>query len=166
MTKGNVNQMDKCYNCGHATRISSIMIIADAGIQENFVSKQSDMRTKINGKVNQMDKVKAKGKVVSGNSQCLQRVGLCFRCEERALYLETGHGSRCECQSPTVNVASCYMYKPVRPVITQVAKGYAKRPRLGPTALSAREEGVAVATDMELQVAEYSKKRICLYWEP
>lgn len=105
-------------------------------------------------------KPKGSGKVVA------KRIGLCFRCEERAKFLETGNGPRCECQTPTVNTSTCYMYKPVRPVITQVAKGYAGRPRLAPIAISAREEAVGVATTMELQVISYTKKRICLYWKP
>ena len=110
--------------------------------------------------------MKKKSKVRGGDGELAKRTGLCFRCEERALFLETGNAPRCECQTPAVNASTCYMYKPVRPVITQVARGYAGRPRLAPIAISAREEAVGVAVEMELQVVAYPRKRICLYWKP
>ena len=44
-------------------------------------------------------------------------VPLCTRCDNRANYLETGHGFRYECQSETASVRSCYAYLPVRPLL-------------------------------------------------
>jgi hypothetical protein len=47
----------------------------------------------------------------------MKKEGLCFRCEWRARYYEEGHSPRCECGDIDSAVCSCYMYKPVTPVI-------------------------------------------------
>ena len=44
---------------------------------------------------------------------------LCFRCEYRALFLETGYKPRLECGSVEDSKYICYMYKPVEPVVLE-----------------------------------------------
>lgn len=53
----------------------------------------------------------------------IQHQGLCFRCEHRAQFLETGSGPRCECQMNTQQVVGCYMYRPCAPVVMKKASG-------------------------------------------
>lgn len=72
-----------------------------------------------------------------------ETIGLCHRCEHRAEFLETGVGSRYECQQ-TFAVGSCYMYQPVRGIVLARDK-YDKR-RIGdPVAISARAHGVGIS---------------------
>lgn len=48
---------------------------------------------------------------------------LCFRCEHRAHYLETGKGPRCECEEATKAVDNCYYYAPVKPCMLKWTDG-------------------------------------------
>lgn len=94
-----------------------------------------------------------------------EKQGLCFRCEYRARFYETGHGPRYECQQPEITVCSCYMYKPVRPVITVPSDPKDKRPRHGPAIISSRERFEAVAEDMQLAIRQNGEEST-LYWVP
>lgn len=68
--------------------------------------------------------------------------GLCFRCEHRARFLELGFAPRCECGAIEQAVCSCYMYKPVLPVLLRPNEGD-RRPISGmPTMLSGRAHRV------------------------
>lgn len=70
---------------------------------------------------------------------------LCFRCEFRAEFLETGHGPRWECQqSGAVN--GCYMYRPVRPVVLARDRGD-HRNMAAPWFVSARSHGIRVCDE-------------------
>ena len=89
--------------------------------------------------------------------------GLCFRCEWRALSLEKKGEPRCECGMHNIQVCGCYMFKPVRPVVTQVSPGYEDRPRYGPAIISARERGVELL-DGVLTVVKVDKKKSALVW--
>jgi len=93
--------------------------------------------------------------------------GLCFRCEHRALNLETKgqHQPRCECGMKDYNVCGCYMYKPTRPVVTTVLEGYEKHPRFGPAMIAARERGCEIL-DGQLKLKMIDDKKACLYWIP
>jgi hypothetical protein len=64
--------------------------------------------------------------------------GLCFRCEIRARYWETGHAPRCECGDYRRQVACCYMFRPCRPVVLAAANPRDRRPLFGPALFSAR----------------------------
>lgn len=46
-------------------------------------------------------------------------VGLCFRCDHRAEWFEKGSRPRYECGEADKSVVACYMYSPVRPVISK-----------------------------------------------
>lgn len=72
--------------------------------------------------------------------------GLCYRCEHRARYMEHGHGPRCECQDFLGNKYGCYMYRPVRPVVTGVDEGDARAQFAG-SLLSARAHFIRVLDD-------------------
>jgi hypothetical protein len=56
---------------------------------------------------------------------------LCYRCEHRALWLDTRtHRPRCECGDTTAK-HSCYMYEPVKPLVMEVDKGERRSPFMG-----------------------------------
>lgn len=81
--------------------------------------------------------------------------GLCHRCEHRARFLETkgAHRPRYECGAcssdadgnvAASSVRSCYMYKPVTPLVVAANDGD-DRPVLGPAMISARVHVVRLA---------------------
>ena len=83
-------------------------------------------------------------------------IGLCYRCEHRALYNETqDHTPRYECGCPSQSVVSCYMYQPVKSLIMARNKGD-KRPLFGPQMISARSHAIGIAKG-EYQVIKQGK---------
>jgi len=62
---------------------------------------------------------------------------LCFRCEHRALFLESGYRPRFECGEVNHSNYVCYMYRPVIPCILKKHDGD-KRPQFAGYMLSAR----------------------------
>ena len=97
------------------------------------------------------------------NKKIKKYQGLCFRCEHRALFLEDGYQPRCECGNVKVQVCSCYMFKPCRPIVTKAASGYKGRPRYSLPMISAREEGCGLL-DGVLDVIRLSKTKACIFW--
>lgn len=87
---------------------------------------------------------------------------LCYRCEYRAQYHETGVAPRCECGGPGA-VCGCYMYRPVRPLETEADPGD-KRPLGGPWMISARSHATGLA-DFE-PVAHRRGRKLTIYWRP
>ena len=77
-------------------------------------------------------------------------LGLCFRCEHRARYHETGIQPRLECGEAGKSKSACYMYAPVRPLIVKPIKGES-RPLFGMHMLSGRMEAVSVADDSQVE---------------
>ena len=72
--------------------------------------------------------------------------GLCFRCEQRAQFLENGSRPRFECGLVEETKYACYSYRPVTPVVLQRLETELKeRPDFGPWMLSARMKFVRVA---------------------
>lgn len=67
---------------------------------------------------------------------------LCFRCEHRARYLESGHAPRYECGQAAESKCGCYMYRPVSPVVMKPQDGD-PRP-VGSGMLACRSEAVRV----------------------
>jgi hypothetical protein len=92
-----------------------------------------------------------------------KKEGLCFRCEERAKFLETGHGSRCECGDIQVAVCSCYCYSPVKPVVMAVNKGD-KRPQFAGWMFSSRSHFVRIP-ELDLELKKF-KDGSMIYWKP
>ena len=103
-----------------------------------------------------------------------KKKGLCFRCEERARYLETGHGPRFECAQVGEAKHGCYCYRPVRSVVLAV-DDYEKeitkkqhgveRPQFGPWMISARSHFVRISDDLELKIEGYEDGNM-IYWVP
>jgi len=91
-----------------------------------------------------------------------ERKGLCFRCEHRARFFESGRSPRFECGDVKTCVHGCYMYQPVMPVILLKNKTD-KRPQFGPIVISARSS-YAGMPDMELGV-KHLKTGAVLYWD-
>jgi len=91
-----------------------------------------------------------------------EKKGLCFRCEHRARYLETGSGPRCECKSEKTAVCGCYMYTPVKPVVLAVNEGDT-RPQFAGSMISARSHYVGIA-DGKLALKKY-KDGSAMYWD-
>lgn len=90
--------------------------------------------------------------------------GLCFRCEYRAQYFESGSHPRYECGQPTLAVMSCYMFRPVAPIAVKPSAGD-KRPLFGAWAISARVERIADPKTLSLKVKQIKPGWI-LYWIP
>ena len=98
--------------------------------------------------------------------------GLCYRCEYRARFFETGHGPRYECQQPSEAVCGCYMYRPVRPCITTKQNNDDIREVYDGPMVAARSRLVRVADDKDVQLnlhPLYDKDTgvaLLPYWEP
>ena len=91
--------------------------------------------------------------------------GLCFRCEHRAVYYETGRAPRCECGDIDSCKFACYMYRPVCPVTTTPLDKGDKRPRHGPSMISSREQFKEVASAFRLTLHQDGDSST-LYWVP
>lgn len=89
--------------------------------------------------------------------------GLCFRCEFRALYLETGFGPRCECKDVQSSSYSCYAFKPVMPLVVKPRTGD-RRSLYGGMLLGGRMTPVA-RSEMELH-GKKVKHGYLAYWLP
>ena len=99
-------------------------------------------------------------KDITGNS-------LCFRCNHRALWWETGgrHQPRMECGSFENTKYTCYMYIPVQPVEIVRSKAYTKDARpLSPGYFSTRFNASGLA-DLEL-IKIGDEKKVIIYWGP
>lgn len=93
-------------------------------------------------------------------------LGLCHRCEHRARFFETGHGPRCECQTPGYGVCSCYMYEPVTP-LEMTLNEREKRPPIGIVGwgLSGRAHSIKLA-DVDLHMEMTGKRSYITYKTP
>ena len=86
--------------------------------------------------------------------------GMCFRCENRAQFLENGARPRFECGEVESSKYACYSYRPVSPVVlTRLETELEERPDFGPWAISARMKFVRVAK-VKLDVAEVEDGKI------
>lgn len=88
---------------------------------------------------------------------------LCFRCERRAGFLETGMGPRAQCKDEGA-IGNCYAYLPVKPIVLKKAKGD-RRPVGVPILIFARVERHKLA-DVDLRVLTKSRGKFVFYWEP
>ena len=91
-------------------------------------------------------------------------IGLCHRCEHRAVWHETKARPRYECGAEDA-VAGCYMYKPVKPVVLVKVKGD-RRPLGGGPMIGARAHG-RPAGEKELMLRGHIRKRneLLMTWE-
>ena len=97
----------------------------------------------------------------------VEHIGLCFRCEYRARFHETGHGSRCECQDPTMNVSTCYMFRPTISPILVPSVPDDPRPLFGPGFICqrVRADKLPEYEDLICQVVKMGKGYF-KYWRP
>ena len=89
---------------------------------------------------------------------------LCFRCEHRARFLETGSRPRHECGTIEQSKATCYMFMPCLPVLTEPEES--ELPRFSGQLLSCRETAVRVMEKDELFLTPVyrDKKKVALIW--
>lgn len=95
--------------------------------------------------------------------------GLCYRCEHRARYLEARgsdhpHQPRRECGTD-MSVWCCYMYQPVRPMLTRDMQQKGHMPAYGPAMLASRVEAVGPDESFEL-VLHQDGDGLTPYWRP
>jgi len=93
---------------------------------------------------------------------------LCFRCEYRARFLETGERHRHECGDILKSKSSCYMFMPCCPVVTKATPGW--RPRFAGALFSTRENAVCVLNpdkgcNVKLDAIDYGKGKVALVWK-
>lgn len=92
-------------------------------------------------------------------------IGLCYRCEYRAQYLEKDIRPRMECGEPSSAVMSCYMFRPVKPVVLK-PRSRDNRPICGPAAFSARmERNPDAEANIVLGATLVNKNNILLLWQ-
>jgi hypothetical protein len=89
--------------------------------------------------------------------------GLCFRCEYRAIFLETGSCPRSQCGDIKDTIHSCYQHRPVKPVSLLKDKKD-KRPQFGPAIIASRSSYAGVS-EFRLNL-ETQKNESILYWTP
>jgi len=86
--------------------------------------------------------------------------GLCWRCENRAKFHDTGYGPRCECGDVRSAKYSCYCYEPTRPLVLERDKGERRSLFLG-WMLSGRGHAVGVAVS---KIRAYGQNGMALKW--
>jgi hypothetical protein len=74
----------------------------------------------------------------------MKSIGMCFRCEYRARFLETGSAPRCECGEINRQSFCCYMYTPCTPLILK-KESKDKRSISAPSMIRARSRVIGKA---------------------
>lgn len=93
-----------------------------------------------------------------------ERKALCFRCEYRAQYLETGSQPRCECGMDW-GVGSCYMYRPTKPYIT-IGNDKDSRPRFAGFLFSSRERALRPAKELTPRLYLFNNSEVVIVYVP
>jgi hypothetical protein len=121
-----------------------------------------------------------------GKSKTLKQIGLCWRCEHRALWFETEgkHQPRCECGSVYQtekdrpdglkgkiitghSSGACYMFKPVKPVTLEAVQ--TNRPFMpGIPMITSRMSGTMDqdGKDFNLHCDIIGRKKCQMFWLP
>jgi len=76
--------------------------------------------------------------------------GLCFRCEYRAAFFDTGYGPRYECGKSGA-VHSCYMFIPTKPIAVGPIEGE-KRPIFGPWMVAGCKKSYGLINNRQLRL--------------
>jgi len=84
-------------------------------------------------------------------------LGLCFRCEHRAEFLENGFRPRFECGMEKTATSGCYMFMPCKPVAVAPNDGE-ERPIFGPWMIAGRvrAQGLIDAERLRLRLVDLS----------
>lgn len=93
----------------------------------------------------------------------MNNLELCYRCEYRAQYHETGHAPRAQCGDKGA-VGSCYMHRPVKPLVLIKENDSLNRPQFSGAMFSSRSRSGGLA-DCRLNL-EQGKDGSVLYWSP
>ena len=90
--------------------------------------------------------------------------GLCFRCEHRAAFLETGSRPRCECGESRA-VHSCYMFTPTKPIAVGLIP-WERRPIFGPWMLAGRIQsyGLVDRERLRLKLVDIDGRAVAAVW--
>ena len=91
-------------------------------------------------------------------------MGLCYRCEHRAAFLETGSRPRCECGESRA-VHGCYMFMPTKPIAVGPIEGE-KRPIFGPWMLAGRIQSHGLVDDerIRMQLIDLGDGKVSTVW--
>ena len=105
-------------------------------------------------------------KVISDANQPQRTLlGLCWRCEHRARFYETGEKPRMECGDVKTAKCGCYMYAPTRPYVVRAALNET-RPIFAMPMLSGRVEPVKVAEDdLVVAMGTMMGRTVLVTWE-
>jgi hypothetical protein len=91
-------------------------------------------------------------------------MSLCFRCENRALFLEKGFRPRFECGEPDRSKYACYCFQPVKP-IGLARDREDKRPQFGPWMITSRSHRTKKDPEVIAKIAKV-KGGFMPYWVP
>jgi hypothetical protein len=92
-------------------------------------------------------------------------LGLCFRCEHRAVFLETGYHPRFECGMEKMASSCCYMFMPCKPVAVVPNDGE-NRPIFGPWMIAGRVRalGLIDAEKLRLKLIDVDGAAVAAVW--
>ena len=92
--------------------------------------------------------------------------GLCFRCENRAIFLETGYHPRFECGMEKTASSSCYMFMPAKPIVVAPAVATEKRPIFGPWMIAGRvqSKGLVDVERIRLRLVDIDGLAVAAIW--
>lgn len=78
-------------------------------------------------------------------------LGLCYRCEHRAVFLETGDRPRFECGTERSASSACYMFLPCKPIAVTPVPGE-KRPVFAGWMFAGRVHAVGLVADERIRL--------------
>ena len=90
---------------------------------------------------------------------------MCFRCEFRAKYLETGRRPRCECGDIKNSKVDCYMFIPCFPIKTEKADKSDPRPEHSAPIISARSRAIKLLDPKKDDIRLVKTKSGFLTWK-
>jgi len=92
-------------------------------------------------------------------------LGLCFRCEHRAEFLENGFKPRFECGMEKMASSGCYMFMPCKPVAVAPNSGE-KRPIFGPWLIAGRihAQGLVDHERLRLKLVDVGGGKVSAVW--
>jgi len=90
--------------------------------------------------------------------------GLCFRCENRSIFHETGRKPRYECGESRA-VHSCYMFTPTKPIAVGLIP-WERRPIFGPWMLAGRIQsyGLVDRERLRLKLVDIDGHAVAAVW--
>jgi len=94
-----------------------------------------------------------------------QGLGLCYRCEHRARFLETGDHPRFECGMEKMASHSCYMFMPCKPIAVGPIKGE-KRPIFAGWMFAGRIQSYGLVADerIRLKLIDLGDGKVSAVW--